>query len=145
MTGSVNKAIVIGHCGNDPDIRTTQSGTKVATLSIATSESWKDKATGERKQETQWHRVVCFNEGLVKVIESYVKKGSAVYVEGAMKTRKWRGQDNIERFVTEIVLGPFNAKLVLLDRREGAPPAEGLESYGGGGAAAPDCNDEIPF
>ena len=144
MTGSVNKAIVIGHCGKDPEIRTTQSGTKVASLSIATSESWRDKSTGERKQDTQWHRVVCFNDGLVKVIEQYVKKGSALYIEGAMKTRSWRGQDNVERYVTEIVLGPFNAKLVLLDRREGAPQADGPDAYGGA-AAAPDINDEIPF
>src|SRR5260221_327601 len=112
---SVNKAIVIGFVGRDPDIRATQAGAKVATFTIASSESWRDKATGERKQATEWHRVVVFNEGLAKVVGDYVKKGARLYVEGQMKTRKWIDGAEVERFVTEIVLGPFGAQLQLLD------------------------------
>ena len=141
---SVNKAIVIGFVGRDPEIRATQAGAKVATFTIASSESWRDKATGERKQSTEWHRVVVFNEGLAKVIEQYVKKGARLYVEGQMKTRKWIDGHKVERFVTEIVLGPFGAQLQLLDKREGAPPpADSPEAYGAGGK--PEFNDEIPF
>ena len=143
---SVNKAIIVGFVGKDPDIRTTQAGGKVASLSVATSESWKDKSTGERKERTTWHRVVIFNEGLVKVVESYVKKGSRLYVEGSMQTRKWVDAQKIERTVTEVVLGPFGAQLTLLDKREGAPPpADSAEAYGAGDAGKPDYNDEIPY
>ena len=146
---SVNKAIIVGFVGQNPDIRTTQAGAKFATLSIATSESWKDKSTGERKERTTWHRVVIFNEGLVKIVESYVKKGSRIYVEGSMQTRKWTDAQKIERYVTEVVLGPYGAQLTLLDKREGAPPpADSADAYGAqgpGDAGKPDYNDEIPF
>jgi len=143
---SVNKAIIVGFLGKDPEVRASQSGAKVASLSIATSESWRDKATGERKERTQWHRVVIFNEGLVKIVEQYVHKGSRIYVEGSMQTRKWTDGQGIERYVTEVVLGPFGAQLTLLDKREGAPPpASGPEAYGAGDAGKPDYNDEIPF
>jgi single-strand DNA-binding protein len=143
---SVNKAIVIGFVGKDPDIRTSPSGAKVASLSIATSESWKDKATGERKERTHWHRVVIFNEGLVKVAEQYVKKGARLYVEGSMRTRAWKDNAGIERHVTEVVLGPFGSALQMLDRREGAPSAAaaGPEAYGSD-AGKPEFDDEIPF
>lgn len=150
MTG-VNKAIVLGHLGADPEIRRTQSGLAVATFSVATGESWKDKTTGEKKQHTDWHRIVIFNEPLVKLAEQYLKKGSKVYLEGQMKTRRWT-DGAVERFVTEVVLGAFRATLVLLDKREGVPPADET-SYGAaapGGAPAPagkpaDADDEIPF
>lgn len=146
---SVNKAIILGFVGQAPDIRITQSGAKVATLSIATSESWKDKSTGERKERTTWHRVVIFNEALVKVVEQYVKKGARIYVEGSMQTRKWTDKAGIERYVTEVVLGPFGAQLALLDRKESAPPADSADAYGTQASEAPArdpaIDDEIPF
>jgi single-strand DNA-binding protein len=145
MTG-INKAILVGHLGADPEIRRTQGGAPVASFTVATSESWRDKATGERKERTDWHRVVIFNEALVKVAEQYLKKGSKVYVEGAMRTRKWADNQNIERFVTEVVLTGFQAKIVMLDRAERVPGAEGEASYGGAAQApAPAIDDEIPF
>lgn len=157
MSG-INKAIVLGHLGKDPEIRTTQDGRKIASMSIATSSSWRDKASGERKEKTTWHRIVIFNEGLAKVAEQYLKKGSKVYVEGEMQTRKW-DDNGVDRYITEVVLGPFHSQLVLLDKREGgAPAAESQEDYGttsSGPASGPasssghkprhDMDDEIPF
>lgn len=158
----MNKAILIGNLGGDPDVRRMQDGRPIVTFSMATSESWKDKATGERKQHTDWHRVVIFNEGLCAVAERFLKKGSKVAVEGAMKTRKWTDQSNIDRWVTEVVLSGFQCSLQLLDRAERAPaPTE--DAYGAGDvrtaapAAAPtaagaqpasrqaELDDEIPF
>lgn len=146
----VNKAILVGHVGRDPEIRSTSDGRPVATFSLATGESWRDKATGERRERTEWHQVVVFNEGLVKLIEQYVKKGSKLYVEGAIKTRKWQDQAGVERYRTEIVLGPFGASMALLDRAEKAPPPE-QDAYGGAPAPAErptrgtELDDEIPF
>lgn len=160
MAGSVNKAIIIGHLGRDPEIRRTQDGKPIANLSVATSESWRDKATGERKEHTDWHRVVIFNEGLAGVAEQYLKKGSKVYIEGALKTRKWTDQGGVEKYVTEIVLQGFHAALTLLDKREGVPPADensyagppaagerSLPPRGAGGISSGrgDMNDDIPF
>jgi single-strand DNA-binding protein len=146
MSG-VNKSILLGHLGADPEIRRSQTGAPVASFSLATSENWRDKATGERKERTDWHRVVVFNEQLVKVAEQYLKKGAKVYIEGQMRTRKWTDKQNIERYITEVVLTGFQAKIVMLDARERVPGAEGEESYGTSGAQAPapDINDEIPF
>lgn len=121
MAGSVNKVILIGNCGNDPEIRRTPDGKSIARLSIATSESWRDKNSGERKEKTEWHRVVVFNEGLCKVIEQYVKKGSKLYIEGQLQTRKWADQAGVEKYSTEVVLQNFNGVLTMLDGRAGAP------------------------
>ena len=117
MAGSVNKVILLGNLGQDPDVRTMQNGKKVCTFSIATSDSWKDKETGEKKEKTEWHRVVVFNEGLVGVIENYVKKGSKLYVEGELQIRKWQDQDGKDRYSTEVVLQGYNCNLTLLDSR----------------------------
>lgn len=146
MTG-VNKSILLGHLGADPEIRRSQAGAAIVSFQLATSESWRDKATGERKERTDWHRVVVLNEQLVKIAEQYLKKGSKVYLEGAMRTRKWTDKNNIERYLTEVVLTGFQAKIVMLDRAERVPGAEGEESYGGGAQApAPAAIDEeIPF
>jgi single-strand DNA-binding protein len=145
MSG-VNKSILLGHLGADPEIRRTQTGTAIASFNIATSESWRDKATGERKERTDWHRIVVFNEALVKIAEQYLKKGAKVYLEGAMRTRKWTDKQNIERYTTEVVLQGFNAKIVMLDARERVPGADGEEAYAGGAQApAPPVDDEIPF
>src|SRR6188508_278716 len=129
MAGSVNKVILIGNLGADPEIRRTQDGRPIANLRIATSESWRDKATGERKERTEWHRIVIFNEGLCKVAEQYLKKGSAVYIEGELRTRKWTDQAGVEKYSTEIVLARFRGQLTLLDRSERAP-APDESSYG---------------
>ena len=118
MSGSVNKVVLLGNVGADPEIRHTQSGQPIANLRIATSESWKDKATGERKEKTEWHTVVCFSEGLCKVIEQYVRKGSKVYIEGQLQTRKWQDRDGNDRYSTEVVLQGFNATLVMLDGKQ---------------------------
>lgn len=125
MSGSINKVILIGNCGKDPEIRTMQNGGKVANLSLATSDSWKDKATGERKEKTEWHRVVVFGP-LADIAERFVKKGSKVYVCGQLQTRKWTDKDGAEKYSTEIVLQGFNAELTLLDgkRADNADPAE---------------------
>ena len=120
MAGSVNKVILVGNLGEDPEIRRTQDGRPIANLSIATSETWRDKATGERKEKTEWHRVVIFNEGLCKVAEQYLKKGAKVYIEGALQTRKWTDQSGVEKYSTEVVLQGFNSVLTMLD---GAPAA----------------------
>jgi single-strand DNA-binding protein len=157
MSGSVNKAILIGRAGKDPVIRTAQDGRKIATLSIATSDRWTDKASGERKEKTAWHSVVVFNEHLVKVVEQYVKKGVNLYVEGSIQTRKYSDQSGTERYVTEIVLQGFNATLTMLDSpksendggylRDDKPAAQSKPANGGGfgGAGAKPFDDEIPF
>jgi single-strand DNA-binding protein len=129
MAGSVNKVILIGNLGKDPEVRSMQSGGKVCNLSVATSESWKDKMSGERKDRTEWHRVVIFNENLISVAERFLKKGSKVYLEGQIETRKWTDQSGAEKYSTEVVLRPFRGELTLLDSREGG----GGGGYGGGG------------
>jgi len=145
MAGSLNKVTLIGNLGRDPEIRTTNDGREIANFSIATSESWKDKVTGERKDKTEWHRVVCFSEGLVRVIKSYVKKSTKLYIEGQLQTRKWVDNENQEKYTTEIVLQNFNSTLILLDSRgEMSPNQPGKQSN------APtfdnsDLDDEIPF
>jgi single-strand DNA-binding protein len=158
MAGSVNKVILIGNLGRDPEIRSTQDGTRVANLSIATSESWRDKNSGERREKTEWHRVVIFNERIVDVVEKYLRKGSKVFVEGQLQTRKWTDQSGQEKYTTEVVLQRFRGELTMLDGRgggESAGMAEGAPeggAYGGpqGGSRAPspgsgDLDDEIPF
>jgi single-strand DNA-binding protein len=126
MAGSVNKVILVGNLGADPEVRTLPSGNKVVNLSVATSDNWRDKNSGERKEKTEWHRVVIFSEGLAKVAEQYLRKGSKVYLEGQIQTRKWTDQSGQERYSTEVVLQNFRGELVLLDSREG----------GGGGRGA---------
>ncbi len=135
MAGSVNKVILIGNLGRDPEIRNTNDGTKVAQLSLATSENWKDRQTGERKERTEWHRVVVFNDRLVEVIERFVKKGTKLYIEGALQTRKWTDNAGVEKYTTEIVLQKFRGELTLLDGRQGGGGGEGGDDdgYGGGG------------
>ncbi len=128
MAGSVNKVILIGNLGADPEIRSTQDGREIANLNIATSESWKDKNSGERKDKTEWHRVVIFTPGLVNVVKQYLKKGAKVYVEGALQTRKWKDQSGADRYSTEVVLQGFNSILTMLDGRGGAGGSGG-ESY----------------
>ena len=169
MAGSVNKVILVGNLGADPEIRTLNSGDRVANLRIATSETWRDKSSGERKEKTEWHRVVIFNDNLVKVAENYLKKGSTVYIEGSIQTRKWTDQSGQEKYSTEIVLQKFRGELTMLGGR-GAGAGSGDDdsaSYGGGyssggsgggfqqgGRAQPsgpresfsaDMDDEIPF
>ena len=142
MSGSVNKVILVGNLGKDPEIRSTQDGREIASLSVATSESWKDKSTGERKEKSEWHRVVIFSEGLVKVAKSYLAKGSKVYLEGQLQTRKWTDKDGQEKYSTEVVLQGFNAALVMLnkvERDDTPPPATARQS-----AADLDA-DSIPF
>ena len=140
MAGSVNKVILIGNLGRDPEVRHTQGGDKIVNFSIATSESWKDKSTGERREKTEWHRVVIFNEHLAEIAEQYLRKGSKVYVEGALQTRKWTGNDGVEKYSTEVVLQRYRGELTMLD-----PPQES----GGGETAGPDEGDgvsaDIPF
>lgn len=131
MAGSVNKVILVGNLGADPEIRNFQSGDKVANLSIATSESWRDKATGERKEKTEWHRVVVFNQGLINVCENYLKKGAKVYIEGQLETRSWE-QDGQKKYATEVVLRPYRGELTMLDARGGGAGASSGGGYGGG-------------
>src|SRR3989442_11149522 len=119
MAGSVNKVILVGNLGKDPEVRRMQDGRPVVNMSVATSESWRDKATGERKEKTEWHRVVIFNEGLAKIAEQYLKKGSKVYLEGQLQTRKWTDQQGVEKYSTEVVLQGFNSALTMLDRAGG--------------------------
>ncbi len=116
MAGSINKVILVGNLGKDPEIRRTQDGRPIANLRVATTESWRDKATGEKRERTEWHTVVIFSEGLCRVVEQYLRKGSKVYLEGQLQTRKWQGQDGQDRYSTEVVLQNFNSQLVLLDR-----------------------------
>tara|TARA_R110002110_G_scaffold37601_1_gene124005 strand:+ start:2605 stop:3039 length:435 start_codon:yes stop_codon:yes gene_type:complete len=144
MAGSINKVILIGNLGSDPEIRRTQDGRPIANLSIATSESWRDKNTGERKEKTEWHRVVVFNEGLCKIAESYLKKGSKVYLEGQLQTRKWQDQSGADKYSTEVVLQGFDSKLVMLDGtadRQETPQPSGEQS----GSGQRDLDDDIPF
>ncbi|TCQ28229.1 single-stranded DNA-binding protein [Rhizobium sp. PP-CC-3G-465] len=135
MAGSVNKVILIGNVGADPEIRRTQDGKPIANLRIATSESWRDRNSGERREKTEWHTVVVFNEGLCKVVEQYVKKGAKLYLEGALQTRKWQDKDGNDRYSTEVVLQGFNSTLTMLDGRDGGGSgggSRGSSEYGGG-------------
>jgi single-strand DNA-binding protein len=158
MAGSVNKVILVGNLGADPEIRHTQDGRAIANLRVATSENWRDKSTGERREKTEWHRVVIFNENLAKIAEQYLKKGSKVYLEGSLQTRKWEDQQGQERYTTEVVLQGFNAQLTMLDgrQRDGASESDrvggdfgrsGPFTGGGKGGASFDkeLDDEIPF
>ena len=149
MAGSVNKVILVGNLGKDPEVRRMQSGEPVVNLSIATSESWRDKTSGERKEKTEWHRVVIFNENLAKVAEQYLRKGAKVYIEGQLSTRKWTDKDGAEKYSTEIVLNRFRGELQMLDSRgEGAGAGAGRVSSGGGAPQNFDrseMDDEIPF
>ena len=143
MAGSVNKVILVGNLGGDPDIRSMQSGDEVANLNIATSETWKDKASGERKERTQWHKVVIFNQPLVKVAQNYLKKGAKVYIEGSLETRKWQDKDGKDQYTTEVVLRPFTGNLTMLDgRRDGA--SGGSDSYGGDQGGGNDYQSSRP-
>ena len=149
---SLNKVMLIGNLGRDPEIRSTQTGDRVANLSIATSERWTDKRSGEKREKTEWHRVVVFNDKLVEIIERYVSKGSKVYLEGKLQTRKWQDQAGEDRFTTEIVLANFDSKLVLIDGRRGDNDNEdGAEGPGGQApthrppAHHQDLDDDIPF
>lgn len=170
MAGSVNKVILIGNLGRDPEVRSFQNGGKVCNLRIATSETWKDKNSGERKERTEWHSVAIFQEGLVRIAEQYLRKGSKVYIEGQLQTRKWQDQSGQDRYSTEVVLQGFGGTLTMLDGRDGASGGgnfgggggggnqmgyddRGGDSYGGGGgggnapsqAPSRDLDDEIPF
>ncbi|QDM17384.1 single-stranded DNA-binding protein [Tardiphaga sp. vice352] len=174
MAGSVNKVILVGNLGKDPEVRRMQNGNPVVNLTIATSDTWRDKASGERKEKTEWHRVVIFSEGLAKVAEQYLKKGAKVYIEGALQTRKWTDPQGVEKYSTEIVLQGFNSTLTMLDGRAGggAGAGGGGDSYGGddggsfgasspsqprrvaasspaggggGGGRGSDMDDDIPF
>ncbi|MEQ8806109.1 MAG: single-stranded DNA-binding protein [Rhodospirillales bacterium] len=165
MAGSVNKVILVGNLGRDPEVRFSQSGQKIVNMSIATSETWKDKQSGDRKEKTEWHRVVVFDERLADVCERYLKKGSKVYLEGSLQTRKWTGNDGVEKYTTEVVLPRFNGVMTMLDGRgEGGgggggygggssddggsswdgPGNDSAGSSGGGGGRS-DLDDEIPF
>lgn len=167
MAGSVNKVILVGNLGADPEIRKSQSGDPIANLRIATSESWRDKDSGERKERTEWHSVVIFNENLAKIAEQYLKKGAKVYLEGALQTRKWQDNNGLDRWTTEVVLQKFRGQLEMLDKLPSnrPPAAESQEDYGrqstgdrnrgssegssfgggGGGNFSRDLDDEIPF
>jgi len=163
MAGSVNKVILVGNLGKDPEIRRTQDGRAIANLSVATSESWRDKATGERKEKTEWHRVVIFSEPLAKVAEQYLKKGAKVYIEGQLQTRKWTDQAGVEKYSTEVVLQGFNSTLTMLDGWGGGGGGGFTDESGGdfgvaGPSSAPprrvaagagarnnDMDDDIPF
>jgi single-strand DNA-binding protein len=147
MAGSINKVILIGNLGADPEVRQTQDGRPIVNLRLATSENWKDKSTGERREKTEWHRVVIFSEGLARVAEQYLKKGSKIYIEGQLQTRKWTDQNGQERYTTEVVLQNYNSSLVMLDGRRdggGADFAEGGRASSGGGQSF-ELNDDIPF
>lgn len=171
MAGSVNKVILVGNLGKDPEVRRMQNGNPVVNLTVATSDTWRDKGTGERKEKTEWHRVVIFSEGLAKVAEQYLKKGAKVYIEGALQTRKWTDPQGVEKYSTEIVLQGFNSTLTMLDGRAGggagaggggyggddmggdfgssgpssAPPQRRVAAPAGGGGRGSDMDDDIPF
>ncbi|MSP05866.1 MAG: single-stranded DNA-binding protein [Acetobacteraceae bacterium] len=167
MAGSVNKVILVGNLGKDPEVRTTQDGSKIVNLTLATSETWNDRASGERKERTEWHRVVIFNDRIGDVAEKYLKKGAKVYVEGALQTRKWTDQAGVEKYTTEVVIGKFRGELTMLSGRgeeggasEGGSyqpreraPARAASGGGGARGGAPsweapkggDLDDEIPF
>ncbi len=159
MAGSVNKVILVGNLGRDPEVRSTQDGRKIVNLSVATSENWKDKSSGERREKTEWHRVVIFNENLGRVAEQFLKKGSKVYIEGQLQTRKYTDQAGVEKYSTEVVLQNFRGELTLLDSRGGGAgggmaddyAAEPVAAAAGGGLGGgfprggQDLDDEIPF
>lgn len=161
MAGSVNKVILIGNLGADPEVRRTNDGRPVVNLRVATSDSWKDKTTGERREKTEWHRVVIFSEGLCKIAEQYLKKGAKVYLEGALQTRKWQDKDGHDKYSTEVVLQGFNSTLTMLDSRGGGGGGQALAENGNGEFGSPgpmrerkpamaggkrdDMDDEIPF
>lgn len=157
MAGSINKVILVGNLGRDPEVRAMQDGREVVNLAIATSDSWKDKNTGERKEKTEWHRVAIFNDGLVNVAKNYLKKGSKVYIEGALQTRKWQDQSGQDRYTTEVVLQGYNGNLTMLDSKgaAGGMGDSGSSDYNqapafgqmpaASGNSAPDLDDEIPF
>lgn len=161
MAGSVNKVILIGNLGADPEIKRTQDGRPIANLRIATSETWRDRTSGERKEKTEWHRVVIFSEGLCKIAEQYLKKGSKVYIEGQLQTRKWTDQSGVEKYSTEVVLQNFNSTLTMLDGRNSGGGSFGPDDAGGFGSGSPsgsaprraaaadshrgDMDDDIPF
>ena|ERR1700734_3030514 len=159
MAGSLNKVSLLGNVGRDPEVKTLQSGGKIVNVSLATSETWKDKASGEDKERTEWHRIVCFNEGLTSVIERFVKKGSKIYVEGSLQTRKYTDQQGVEKYSTEVVIGRFNGTLVLCgdrpsggsgEQKQAAPaqqqrPANGAPSWDTGSSTGANLDDEIPF
>lgn len=160
MAGSLNKVTIIGNLGKDPEVRSFQNGDRVASFSVATSERWKDKASGEQKEKTEWHRVSVLNQNLVGVVEKYVRKGTKLYLEGQLETRKWQDKDGADRYSTEVVLRPYRGELLLLDRA-GSGAGQGNDNYGqdsfqatgttGAMAGAPssaipsDFDDEIPF
>ncbi|TNE42231.1 MAG: single-stranded DNA-binding protein [Alphaproteobacteria bacterium] len=149
MAGSVNKVILVGNLGADPEVRHTQDGRPIVNLRLATSESWRDRSTGERKERTEWHRVVIFSEGLAKIAEQYLRKGSKVYIEGQLQTRKWQDQSGQDRYSTEVVLSGFNGTLTMLDSRSGGSGGDMGYSdnspSGGSDFSSPDLDDEIPF
>lgn len=153
MAGSVNKVILVGNLGADPEIRHTQDGRPVANLRVATSDSWRDKATGERRERTEWHRVVIFSEGLCRIAEQYLHKGSKVYLEGQLQTREWEDQSGQKRYTTEVVLQGFNSALTMLDSRAGGERDQVAAGdfgragpmQGASGSAAAELDDEIPF
>ncbi len=144
MSGSVNKVTLVGNLGADPEIKTMQSGKFVANLTVATSESWTDRASGERRERTEWHRVVIFNEGLVRIAQQYLRKGSKVYLEGALQTRKWQDQDGRDRYTTEVVLQNFGSVLVMLGTVQG-PATDKPYSEQPAPTSRPDFDDRIPF
>ena len=149
MAGSVNKVILVGHVGKDPEIRSTQAGKKIASLSVATSERWKDNNSGEWRERTEWHRVICFNDGLSGVVERYIKKGSMVYIEGQLQTRKWQDQQGVDRYSTEVVLKGFNGSLTMLSKAENSGANNTADHSGKqeqvGGDASHGLDDEVPF
>jgi single-strand DNA-binding protein len=148
MAGSVNKVILVGNLGRDPEVRTFGNGGKVVNLNIATSETWRDKATGDRKERTEWHSVAIFNEGLCKIAEQYLRKGSTVYIEGQLETRKWQDQSGADKYTTEIVLRPYRGEMTLLGgKSSGNGDAGGYQSGGASQHQSPpdDMNDTIPF
>jgi len=150
MSGSVNKVILVGNLGRDPEVRSFQNGGKVCNLSVATSETWRDKASGERKEKSEWHKIAILNEGIVWVAEQYLRKGSKVYIEGQLETRKWQDQSGADRYSTEIVLRPYRGELTMLDGPSGGDRQERRdepqrEAQGGGRGFSSDFDDEIPF
>ncbi len=150
MAGSVNKVILVGNLGKDPEVRRMQSGDAVVNLSLATSETWRDKSSGERKEKTEWHRVVIFNKNLAEIAEKYLRKGAKVYVEGSLQTRKWTDKDGQEKYSTEIVLQNFRGELTMLDSKGEGGGGGGRGSYGGASDAPAsfdrsEMDDEIPF
>ena len=157
MAGSVNKVILVGNLGRDPETRQTQDGRPIVNFTLATNETWKDRQTGERRERTEWHRVVIFNERLAEVAQNYLRKGSKVYLEGQLQTRKWTDQSGQERYTTEVVLGRFRGELTMLDSRAdgggggggrdygGGEPASAPAAGGGGGGPSSDLDDDIPF